>query len=514
MREDILKREDNFDKKLLFIIVMNIIMYWMVFPALLLFFTSFLFIGKPNFWLTIPGVSSIILGLLFSFWATGDLFFGGYGLPLKYSPTKRLVKDGMYSVCRHPLYLGFSLYLLGLFFLNVTSMGLIIYLIYLGVLAIIIIKEERELRERFGKNYDEYINNTPIFFPTGSYNSGVCPSLVWMFLFLAGKFVSTFVYRIKVIGRENIPDEDFLLISNHTNFFDPVFIICRLNKYIRFTASDHFYQRIHYIFKFTGSIPIKRWDTSANSILKLLRISKEGNIVGFFPEGTRIWDGRPYVPKEGIMKLMNMLKKPIVAVRINGGHLNQPRWKNGFNKTSMEIVVERIDDPEAAIDFSLSKKSYNPENIYPDYRGVENYIWACPKCGNLKFRSKKDSIFCPQCGFEDIKPNIEKVQQYHDSLPEKFKNGTLIDKAKRINIRGKDIIDKIYKFELNDEGLFINDEKIEVDLMMIDGYSDFYIYKDRKMKGFRFQKTKALMWKEMIEIKCNVKRNRYIFRDK
>jgi uncharacterized Zn finger protein (UPF0148 family) len=180
----------------------------------------------------------------------------------------------------------------------------------------------------------------------------------------------------------------------------------------------------------------------------------------------------------------------------------------------MEIVVERIDDPEAAIDFSLSKKSYDPEDIYPDYRGVENYIWACPKCGNLKFRSKKDGIFCPQCGFEDIKPNIEKVQKYHDSLLEKFKNGTFTDKAKRINIRGKDIIDKICKFELNDEGLFINDKKTEVDLMMIDGHSDFYIYKDRKMKGFRFQKTKALMWKEMIEIKCNVKKNRYIFRDK
>ena len=164
LNEDILKREDSLDKKLIFVIIMNIVMYWLVFPALLLYLTSVIFSGTPNYWLLIPGTASIVLGLLFSFWATGDLFFGGYGLPLKYKPTKRLVKDGMYSVCRHPLYLGFSLYFLGLFLLNVSSMGLVIYLIYLGVLALIVIKEERELRNRFGKDYDKYIKkNTSLF---------------------------------------------------------------------------------------------------------------------------------------------------------------------------------------------------------------------------------------------------------------------------------------------------------------------------------------------------------------
>ena len=513
MREDVLKREDSIDKKLLFVIVMNIIMYWLVFPALLLYLTSFLFSGTPNFWLSIPGTASIVLGLLFSFWATGDLFFGGYGLPLKYRPTRRLVKDGMYSVCRHPLYLGFSLYLLGLFFLNVSSMGLVMYLIYLGVLALIIIKEERELKNRFEKNYDKYIKKTPVFLPFGAYNAGVCPSLVWMVLFLVGKFVSTFVYKIEIIGRENLPEEDFLIISNHTNFFDPVYMICRLNRYIRFTASDHFYERLHYIFKFTGSIPIKRWDTSADSILKLLRISKAGNIVGFFPEATRVWDGRPYIAKEGILRLMKMVRKPIVAVRIDGGHMNQPRWKDGFNKTPMKMLIERIDDPEAAIDFSLSKKACDPNAIYPDYRGVENYIWACPKCGNLHLKSKMNGIYCSRCGFEDIEPDVQTVWKYHDLLIEKFKDNVLIDKAKGIDIRGKDIMGKTFNFELNNEGLFIDGEKAEVDLMMIDGYSDFYIYHDRQMKGFRFKKTKALMWKEMVEYNRKIERNRYILRD-
>jgi protein-S-isoprenylcysteine O-methyltransferase Ste14 len=79
----------------------------------------------------------------------------------------RLVTTGPFAVIRHPTYLSHTLMLLGLFLWSgVTALGIVTVLDALAVTSAVIPLEERELSERFGKEYEEYRRKVPSrFFP-------------------------------------------------------------------------------------------------------------------------------------------------------------------------------------------------------------------------------------------------------------------------------------------------------------------------------------------------------------
>ncbi len=77
----------------------------------------------------------------------------------------RLVTTGPFAVIRHPTYLSHSLMLLGLFlWTGVTALGAVTLFDALAVNSAVIPLEERELSERFGKEYDEYRRKVPFRF--------------------------------------------------------------------------------------------------------------------------------------------------------------------------------------------------------------------------------------------------------------------------------------------------------------------------------------------------------------
>ncbi|NDF11289.1 MAG: phospholipid methyltransferase [Proteobacteria bacterium] len=75
---------------------------------------------------------------------------------------ENLVTQGVFSACRNPLYVGNVLICIGIFLMHgspiVLSLGITIYLF---IYQCIIFAEERYLREKFGKAYDAYCNDTP-----------------------------------------------------------------------------------------------------------------------------------------------------------------------------------------------------------------------------------------------------------------------------------------------------------------------------------------------------------------
>lgn len=86
-----------------------------------------------------------------------------------------LATRGIYSLCRHPLYLGSALLFVGLGILLNDSHH---EFWYLGVPYILIFysaairKEERFLREKFGQQFDEFKRTTPALIPFGHFQKG------------------------------------------------------------------------------------------------------------------------------------------------------------------------------------------------------------------------------------------------------------------------------------------------------------------------------------------------------
>jgi protein-S-isoprenylcysteine O-methyltransferase Ste14 len=76
-----------------------------------------------------------------------------------------LLQEGIYNVVRHPRYLAVVIGIAG-FTMVVNYLGL--YLLYLGSMAallLVVIFEERELEDRFGKEYTEYRSRVPALLP-------------------------------------------------------------------------------------------------------------------------------------------------------------------------------------------------------------------------------------------------------------------------------------------------------------------------------------------------------------
>jgi protein-S-isoprenylcysteine O-methyltransferase Ste14 len=78
---------------------------------------------------------------------------------------QRLVTEGLHARVRHPRYLQFLLVIAGFALLANHLCLYLALLLWLPGAWLIVILEEKELRDRFGPAYEEYSHRVPRFFP-------------------------------------------------------------------------------------------------------------------------------------------------------------------------------------------------------------------------------------------------------------------------------------------------------------------------------------------------------------
>lgn len=98
------------------------------------------------------------------------------------------------------------------------------------------------------------------------------------------------VYRVKIIGKENIPKEGALIFcGNHRTYLDPPLIIVTASRHIRFLAKQEL--KKNPLFFILGilfeGIFVKRDAKDISAMKEALKTLKEGKCIGLFPEGTR-----------------------------------------------------------------------------------------------------------------------------------------------------------------------------------------------------------------------------------
>ncbi|WP_084956861.1 lysophospholipid acyltransferase family protein [Thermoactinospora rubra] len=130
------------------------------------------------------------------------------------------------------------------------------------------------------------------------------------------------VFRPWAEGVENVPREGpCILAGNHLSFADHFFGPLHLKrKVISLGKSDYFTGRgikgflTRMFFSGVGTVPIDRSGGKASeaALRTGLRILKEGQILGIYPEGTRSPDGRLYKGKTGVARLALMSRAPVI----------------------------------------------------------------------------------------------------------------------------------------------------------------------------------------------------------
>lgn len=99
-----------------------------------------------------------------------------------------------------------------------------------------------------------------------------------------------FFYRVKIYGKENVPQGGVMIVCNHFSLLDPVFLLSVYSdKNIKFLSK----QEISKVKGFgkalikAGAIPVDREKPSMESLLTCVKTLKNGHKLVLFPEGTR-----------------------------------------------------------------------------------------------------------------------------------------------------------------------------------------------------------------------------------
>jgi len=165
-----------------------------------------------------------------------------------------------------------------------------------------------------------------------------------VFLKFIFKMMALIVYRPKIVGKENLPENTGALICpNHVHPFDSVVVVTMLKRPVRVLAKEELFKNpfLRFLAKVFGVYPIKREKADMQAIKLSLKLVKQEELLLMFPEGTRNGLEKGKKAKNGAVLISATAGKPIVPIGLQGSF-------KPFTK-----VIVNIGKP---IDFSENKE--------------------------------------------------------------------------------------------------------------------------------------------------------------
>ena len=168
------------------------------------------------------------------------------------------------------------------------------------------------------------------------------------------------VYRMKVVGKENIPKEGPIIIcGNHKSFLDPPAIEVTCGRYTRFLAKEELTK--HKFLKFLGyvfdAILVKKDSKEVTAIKESLKTLKNGDCLALFPEGTRNGLAKGEDVKDGAAFFAVRSGAPVIPCGLKGGEkgnwkltitygkpLDFSKYKGAKDKETLDKVTNEIMD--------------------------------------------------------------------------------------------------------------------------------------------------------------------------
>lgn len=144
-----------------------------------------------------------------------------------------------------------------------------------------------------------------------------------MYKFLKGLVyvLSHIFYRVKIVGKENIPSEGPAIIcGNHLHAFDSVFLIAHTKRKIHFIAKAELFKHpfMRWVEKPFGLIPVGRDKKDIEAMKKSLKVLKNNEILGIFPEGTRNGMAKNVEIKNGVAYFAVKTGAQVIPIGIKG----------------------------------------------------------------------------------------------------------------------------------------------------------------------------------------------------
>lgn len=226
-----------------------------------------------------------------------------------------------------------------------------------------------------------------------------------------------FGYKFK--RAKDLP-ENYIVLSNHTTDFDPIFVGASFRKQMYFVASEHItrwntaYKVLNHIFE-----PIVRYKggIAATTVREILRKTKGGQNVCIFAEGIRSWNGETGDILPSTAKLIKLAGCGLVTYKISGGYFVSPNWSVGKTRrgkvtgapvkvyTKEQIAEMSEEELYKIITEDLYENAYTNQLVEKrKYKGknlaerLENLIFICPHCKSYEtLQSSGEIVKCSHC---------------------------------------------------------------------------------------------------------------------
>ena len=150
-------------------------------------------------------------------------------------------------------------------------------------------------------------------------------------IFIRGlcKVLISLLYRIQVTRPAvPFPEGPVMIVANHRHYFDVVAIHVTLDRWIYWIAKKNLFSIpvLGSIIRKVGAIPVDRDKADVAAARGIFGRLKQGEVVGIFPQGTRVPDSRlaEIMPRSGAAHFAIKTDVPLVPVWVDPFRLFRP----------------------------------------------------------------------------------------------------------------------------------------------------------------------------------------------
>ena len=201
------------------------------------------------------------------------------------------------------------------------------------------------------------------------------PSIVYTIVLPIVRVLFKTLLPVRYHGLEHVRNLEapYILMSNHLSMLDPFMMAAATPRYqIRFIGKKELWKNklVAWFCKDLKAIPVDRHNTDMEAMRACMRVTREGHVLGIFPEGTRHHQGVMTELESGVALIALRSKVPLVPVYITGKlcplrpldvYVGQPIMMDdlremGINTETCGMLLGRITQTYAALEAARSEK--------------------------------------------------------------------------------------------------------------------------------------------------------------